>query len=170
MQRPTFYPDCTAELFLRCENRDRVYDLVVFDAWLCNEDRHSGNLLVRRSTHARTERYLLLLNDHGHCLLRPYVTVEELPQMVDNPPGYYVQLQFIRDAVRDSALLDAALSGIESISEPMVGDVMAAIPEELLGRLDRDPLQDFLIARRNRLRQAFRNGIHCFPSLGGDPL
>ncbi len=35
MEEGTFYPAITRELFHQCANKDYVYDLVVFDAWLC---------------------------------------------------------------------------------------------------------------------------------------
>src|SRR5713226_7424324 len=86
MPAGTFYDPITAELFNGCANRDRTYGLVVFDAWLCNTDRHGGNLLVRRAGIPDNggERLSLLLNDHSHCLVLPGKTVEALVARLDS--------------------------------------------------------------------------------------
>lgn len=67
MEKPTYYPQITADLFSKCSNKDRVYDLVVFDTWLYNTDRHAGNLIVRLDKHKINHQ--MLLNDHSRCLV-----------------------------------------------------------------------------------------------------
>jgi len=64
MQGGTFHPQIRTDLFDRCENKERVYGMLVFDAWICNIDRHDGNLLVRTTRRGGQEHTTLLLNDH----------------------------------------------------------------------------------------------------------
>jgi hypothetical protein len=74
MQRPSFSPAITEDLLVKCENKERIYDVVVFDAWLCNLDRHAHNLVVRKlERDVNSKRHWLLLNDHSHLLVSPLI-------------------------------------------------------------------------------------------------
>jgi hypothetical protein len=45
MAQGTFLPHTSEDLFNKCDNKEQVYGLVTLDAWVCNTDRHAGNLL-----------------------------------------------------------------------------------------------------------------------------
>ena len=168
MGKGTFAPAITADLFKKCENRDRVYGIVVFDAWLINRDRHNQNLIVRRPKKS-AERRLLLLNDHSHLLVSPSgpTQINRLMDRVDDPPGNFVSLHFIRQAITDAAQLTEALDRVETLSEKTIRAAIASTPAELLSISDQAIYADFLIKRRSRLRGLMQNGAHQFPNLKG---
>jgi len=93
MERPTFYPQIDAQLFQKCGNKDRVYDLAAFDVWVCNRDRHHENLLVRRKSRPDgTEENWLLLNDHSHCPLAGGEHPSQFPNLTHIPIQHFFRL------------------------------------------------------------------------------
>jgi hypothetical protein len=167
----TFYPITTEDLFLRCENRERVYALVTFDAWICNGDRHAQNLIVRRvspqssSGSSGQERLLLLLNDHSHCLMPPNQGPGACAAQTGNPVQNYVSLDFVRTFVRDTQSLRLALDAIEALNADKIAGVIHSTPEALLRVDERQPVLDFLLARRAILRSLFVSGRQAFANL-----
>lgn len=161
----TFHPQIDPALLARCVNRDRVYDVVVFDAWVCNRDRHHENLVVRQPKPTPGGE-LLLLNDHSHCPVYPPALVADLPSLVPSPiSAYSAHLAFVRDAITDLALLDVALTSAESISDAMINAIVAAVPERLLPVPDRVYYTTLLNGRRPLLRTLFASESHIFPNL-----
>jgi hypothetical protein len=172
MQGPSFAPQINEDLFNRCENRTRVYDLVVFDSWVCNVDRHHENLVVRcaKKKAGGGDHHLMLLNDHSHCLVLPGQTPASLPPLLDTPPGGYVRLGFVQAAVKERAYLKASLEKVGGIQGKVISDAVEAVPEEFLPAGERGAVADFLLQRQSRLRTVFRNGLSCFANLGGGTL
>jgi hypothetical protein len=169
MPEGTWYPAIDRDLFERCENRDRAYDVVVFDAWLINLDRHSENLVVRHI--ARSARHLLVLNDHSHLLVSPIgpTTMEDLMGCLDQPPGRFVTLRFIRDSITDSARLSESLDRVEAPSDTDIRAIVASTPTELLSAHGQATYTEFLLERRLRLRGLFRSDVTAFPRPVGPP-
>lgn len=173
MQMPSFYDHVDEDLFNRCQNRGRVYDLVAFDAWVCNKDRHAGNLLVRRSQSRRDgqESLTLLLNDHSHCLVLPGQTPSHLTTLIGTPPTNYIRLHFVRDAIVSTQLLSAALDAVDALSDDRIVGVVRAVPEDFLPPQDIASIEAFLLSRKSELRRVFRDsGCNGFPRLQGGSL
>jgi hypothetical protein len=167
MQEPSFFPAIDEDLLRRCQNADRVYEIVVLDAWLCNLDRHQENLVVRRFK-KRSDQFQLILNDHSHCLVSPYIpTLDLLAERLDSLPGSYVSLPFVRERIKRADRLGEALSGVESLSDDHVRAAVRSIPESLLDQYHRDGYERFLICRRPRLRALFQRDAPAFPNLKG---
>lgn len=167
MQTPTFYPAADEAVFRRCRNRDVVYELVVFDAWLCNGDRHAGNLLIRAPRQDSGD-HLLLLNDHSHCMVNPDIpTLERLLASLDVWPGHFVNLAFVRSSIARAGRLDQALRGVESLTDDFIRGVVRSTPAKLLPTDHREGYERFLIERRPRLRPLFRRDRNAFPELVG---
>lgn len=166
MQGPTFYPAIDAELFQRCENRDRVYGVVVFDTWFINQDRHGGNLIVRNS---RQGNHLMILNDHSHLLVSPLgpVRTEELLGWVEAPPERFIRLPFVRDCIRNPAEVRAVLDRIEALSDTQIRAAVNSTPTALLAVAEQSVYGDFLVQRRACLREVMHNGSAAFPNLEG---
>ena len=102
-----FYPGITKDLFDRVANKNRVYDIVVFDYWIFNPDRNSGNLLVRTTGTRGASDELMFLNDHSHAIITSGKTPIHLKDYRDDAPQ--VTLDFVRDAVRARSLLETQL-------------------------------------------------------------
>lgn len=171
MMADSFYPDINQDRFNRCENRDRVYGLVAFDAWVCNSDRHSQNLVVRCiGSKGSGERLLMLLNDHSHCLIPPGDTPAGLGARMSLPVSSSVMLPFVRDAITDPSRLGDSLAKIEGLSSEYILTVVRTVPRAFLLPNEREAIVQFLLDRRARLRQLFEQERGHFPNLGGGPL
>ncbi len=167
---PGTFDPIVDETFLRgCENQDRVYDLVVFDVWLCNNDRHSLNLIVRQPPAHRgaPKRNLLMMNDHSRCLIQPNMKPGDLsPALGGALISPYIIVQFIRDAIRDAASLKSAIDKATRIGADQIQRAIECIPQVLLSPQDGRLIADFLIDRQTRLRTIFRAERHVFMNLG----
>lgn len=172
MQKDTFCPFATADLFQQCRNKDRVYDMILFDAWICNTDRHHQNLIIRRvkSRQDIEDRYLLVLNDHSHCLVLPGQTPSFLPTLVDSSLRNYMrsELDFIRQAIIDPVLVANSLGMIESLLEEIIVNIVRELPDEwLINGSDREDFLRFLLDRRSKLREVLDRDKSLFPNLRG---
>lgn len=172
MTRGSYYPHIRKELFSLCENKDKVYGMVVLDSWICNFDRTRSNLKVRvvRPQGTPVKRYLMLLNDHSHCLVGPGETPSNLGLLLDTPPNSYLHLDFVTEAVEDSGALNEALSSIESLDRRRIADMVRWLPEDILPSQDVRMYSDFLLERRARLRSIFRENLAVFTNLGGGEI
>jgi hypothetical protein len=166
------YVPVAADLLQRCSNRERVYDLVAFDTWLCNIDRHEENLLVRTSARGPGQiTPTLLLNDHDRCLVLPGETPAGLMEKLAwDFTMQLVRLPFVRDAIAEARFLRTAIDKVESITDAMVDGVVASLPEALLPRAERASVVAFLKERRDTLRELIRAHRSFFRNLDGGAL
>lgn len=163
MTKGTFFPHTTEDLFNGCENRDRVYDLVAFDSWVCNGDRHEGNLLVRDLRGRR----LLLLNDHSHCLCHPGLVASHLSSRLGTFPNQYVRLDYVRDAIVDRDHLYAAVQSIMDLDTEIVRSIVRSTPSEWLSSTDSQMFEEFLLNRQVELGDRFSDDMGFFHRLRG---
>jgi hypothetical protein len=172
MQHPSFYPQIDETLFNRCENRERVYDLVVFDNWICNVDRHHENLVVRQGKKPKDgeARHLLLLNDHSHCLIQPGGTPVGLKSLLTSGPSNFIRLPFITAAIKDPKKLETSIERVRALQSDQIRTVIESIPEEFLSQGERPVVEEFLLERKSRMLTLFRTGRGSFPNLGEDGL
>lgn len=170
----TFDPALTEAAFQQCDNRERAYDVTVFDAWVYNIDRHQENLVVRRipGKDGAPERLLLLLNDHSHCVVPPPNTPASLAAKIGEPLQSCVrsELHFVRNSIVDLHKLSRALDTIERLSDDLIRAVVQSVPEPLLSVEDGLRIAAFLIQRKACLRQVLRDGRHLLPRLEGGHL
>jgi hypothetical protein len=169
-----FYRQTSEDLFLRCWNTDVVYDLVAFDVWVCNRDRHHENLLVRKRGDGPDVVHTLLLNDHSECLLPGGRTPDQLPTLPDVSLADFIRLDFVKKAITDTGSLNAAIAKIERLEEETIRSIVREVPREMLepavNTLDAYGLiEGFLVGRRLRVRSIVRDGRSTFTCLdGGD--
>ena len=168
MSPGTFHLQTTEELFDRCENRDRVYDLVVFDVWICNTDRHAANLLVRevRPRGAAEPRLQLLCNDHSHCLVCPSEQASILSERLDSPPSAHVSIDYVLGAITEASRLRAALDRVGEVPEITIEAAFAEMPATFVPSAQEAQLmRDYLLERRVRLTTLFQTHRATFPNL-----
>ena len=164
----TFYPAVTENLFLRCRNLEQVYELVVLDVWLCNIDRHDENLIVREMRGPGGAFVVWTANDHDRCLILPGEAPAGLPAKIGSDDfRNYVRLSFVREAIRESGRLGAALGRAEAVNDFLLVTVVGSLPEQLLPESERRHVEHFLRARRDGLRNLFRAGRRFFGNLDG---
>jgi hypothetical protein len=164
----TFTPEITAPLFAKCDNRDQIYGIVAFDVWMINSDRHNQNLVVRHRRRSEVQNELLP-NDHSHLLVsesEPRLG-SELMACLNDPPGRFVCLQFVRESIVNRKLLSTAIDRIENLSERTIRAAVASTPSQLLATTDRAIYADFLVQRRTLLRGLMQNAGRLFPNLEG---
>ncbi|MBI3970636.1 MAG: hypothetical protein HY332_05055 [Chloroflexi bacterium] len=167
MPKGTMYDRMDEGLFDRCANKSRVYEIVAFDVWLCNVDRHSRNLIARQSGHIVT----MLMNDHSHCLVAPGEKPEQLAGRIDQwLPSQIVELPYVRAAITQAHQLSAAIGHIESVSDGLVTAVVASLPVELLPENERSDVVHFIVSRKARLREMFEADRSFFRNLQGGAL
>jgi len=166
MQKPSFYPAIDAEIFQRCENRDRIYGVVIFDCWFINQDRHGANLVVR---HSRNGNHLMILNDHSHLLVSPLgpQKSEDLMGHLNDPPSRFIRLPFIRDGITNPSEIRAVLDQIEALSDTQIRAAVNSTPVKLLSVAEQGIYGDFLVERRACLREVMHHGSAAFPNLEG---
>lgn len=164
MPSGTFSPGIDSDLLKRCTNRNRTHDVVVFDTWLYNQDRNNENLVVRLPRKSG-DPHQLILNDHSHLLICPGgpQSHKDLQSRLDAGPC--VSLPFVRESIDNWGDLDRALQGVEALSEARIREVVGTTPVGLLSETYRDAYQQFLVARRSRLRAVFEGHRTAFPNL-----
>ena len=170
MSPASFYADVTGDLVRSCANRDRIYDVVALDVYLCNVDRHDNNLVVRRVEGVTyPPQHLLVANDFSHCLLPPGRVVSMLQDLVQSAPGAYVRSQLLRSEIADRQLLARAVEQISALSDEDLFEVVMALPLAFLDAESRPAIVEFLQARRDALGAVFHRDDATFTNLAPAP-
>lgn len=162
MTSGTHVPFVTRGRLAMCSNANRVYDIVVFDVWLANRDRHPRNLTTRIPRRDGDE--FLILNDHSHCPVYVDETSDDLPGLINLPVEACVK-PFLRDAIASRALLDASIASVTGVDDAVIRAVVASVPPKLIPDPAPARYVDFLTARRTRVRRLFEDGAGTFPNL-----
>jgi hypothetical protein len=167
----SFIAGMTEGLFLRSTNRDQVYELVAFDVWLRNFDRHDENLIGRERRGPGGSRDLVwYVNDHDRCLIWPGETPQDLATSVHQFHRDFVRIPFIRQAITDPRRLRRAVDRVGAVNDLIVGAVVGAVPDQLLSAADRPLVEQFVRQRRDALLAVFRASRGFFGNLEGGAL
>jgi hypothetical protein len=141
-------------------------DLLVFDIFIANYDRHPGNLAAEYGNPARFNVF-----DHSHCLLNGSA-----------PTGGEVRLQAAQNAlvidgrgfgsrhclidkITDDGLFLPILQRLESIPSWFVESVVEGASGYGLTPAETTALTTFLLNRRNSVRELIRANHNAFPSI-----
>ena len=176
MDDSDFHPIITKDLFERCRNAQMAYGMVVFDTWICNLDRHQGNLLVRcggerfggggGGDSCQAESHTMLLNDHSECLMPDSKDGSYFAARLSKvTPQECVHVPFVRNAIISAANLSQAIQAAESVSDTEIAAIVQMVPEELLADNERVAWVEFLALRRNALRKLFNDNRGFFTFL-----
>jgi hypothetical protein len=168
LQKGKITPEITPEWLDRCENPDLIYDIVAFDVWLINGDRHHENLIVRHLKRPEV-RDQLFPNDHSHLMVNETApkAMPELMGWIDKPAAGFVWLSILKERITDSKKLGAAISRVEELPESLIRQIVASTPSPLLATSDRTVYADFLIQRQRRVRAVLQTDRRIFPNLRG---
>jgi hypothetical protein len=162
----TYHPYIDDYFFSLCGNQDSTYELIVFDTWICNKDRHSENLWVRCSGDSpkvtKTKRcaattHSLMLIDHEGGFLPDSRETTFFDSLIGTRVNECVQLSLLKTSTVDPSRLGKAIATAESVSDEVIRGIVYSVPEQLLPLDERDAWIEFLVARRNVLRQRFTN-------------
>lgn len=169
MPERSFYPQANDNLIKMCSNVERVYDVVVLDTFICNTDRHEGNLIIRRHKPrgSNTEDYRLILNDHSHALCRPPVTPDRLQAHLGRSPRYFIKIPSLRNTIVEYHLLKAAIQRVQALSTATIRSVVRSTPEAFLSPDGLTYTERFLLQRQEELEAVFDSDLEFFDRLQG---
>lgn len=147
-QRVTdFAPIFDAAIFSRLNNPDRAYDMVAFDLWMMNIDRHDNNIRARKVQN-QPDQYLLVMIDHGHALLPPGRKVAHLPNLTSSVESAFVKSATIRTALSDANSLERAVESIKQLDDEAVRLAVNKVPSDWLSASDRGVVIQLLLQRK----------------------
>lgn len=166
-------PFVTPDLLARCRNVDVVHDLVAFDAWIINGDRHPQNLWVRQVIGGHDDGAMdLVFPDHGHAIIPPGSQPDDLSGLwLDFPAERCMSsLPAVRNAVTSLGSLRRAVAQIRDLPDDEVRTLVRSTPAEWLSQEHADLTADFLLARRERLQRLLSTTDQLYPALRGGTL
>jgi hypothetical protein len=138
-------------------------DVVIFDIFICNSDRHSGNL----SADYQGPRFNLF--DHSHTLLgwgpagidRLNAAENSLTIQGDG----WGNRHCLMDHVTNDQDFNKMLERIENLDEYFICEVVQDVAEYGLTTDEVSRLTDFLLGRRKKVRQLILSNQAAFPGI-----
>jgi len=144
-------PPADVELFVQ-RHPGLALGTLVFDAWICHEDRHDENLAFLEAATPSEDR--IWLYDHGMALFGQD-GIERMLSFENRLPGYTDLTREIRTFVG----FDDWESRIQRVSDIFIRDAVAeAAAFTDLSASDIHACANFLVRRRTQLRQLFAHG------------
>jgi hypothetical protein len=146
---------------------DAVADILVFDAYIGNSDRHSGNLAADYGT----PRYNVF--DHSHVLFGgthhgitgiARLTAAETSLVIDQSIGG--NRHCLIDVLADDRPMRRMLERIEGLDDYFLEDVVSAASDYGLSSSEASALLSFLKLRKSTLRQLIANNKLSFSGIG----
>jgi len=147
--------------FKQCRNIGDVPLLLLFDLWVCNEDRWDSNLLICRPEDD-PDTYEFVVIDHSHALLGD----ANLPySALDINPKDCFTFNELTEQITSHADWDPALSALRGLHDEVIMDVVNALPDVARGGLDTEWLIKRLIQRREQVASLLEHAraLGCFP-------
>jgi hypothetical protein len=133
-------------------------EIVVFDSYIANPDRHPGNLSADYAAPARFNIF-----DHSHALLGSGPAgVARLPGLVDD---LGIGGHCLKDVISDDRQFGSMLERVEALEEYFIRDVIGDVSEYGLNQAEGDQLIAFLLARRGRVRGLMSANKASFPGI-----
>lgn len=175
----SFHPTVSEDLLNMCTNNESAYELAVFDTWICNQDRHEGNLIALCSGAAAPGKFkicpaithLMVATDHDGAFLSDNREPSQfVSQLTNSGVAEYVQLPWVRKSVINPTRLGLAIQKAESVSRDELSSIVHSVPEELLPKEDAGQWIDFLVSRRDGLRALFERHRGLFYSLNAGAI
>jgi len=137
---------------------EQCCDIVVFDAYIANPDRHPANL---SADYADQPRFNLF--DHSHALLGPGRDVAAKLLALENDIG--LGGHCLKGVLRDDRPFEKMLSRVEHLEDYFIRDVVSDIQEYGLNDDEVTLLTTFLLNRRQKVRELIAGNKHQFPAI-----
>ena len=144
---------------------DTVADILVFDIFICNSDRHAGNLTADYAPPARFNVF-----DHSHAVLggNPPVGSARLIAMQNHlviDGGLGGNRHCLIDRVTDDRTFDKMLRRIEGLEDYFITELVSDVSDYGLSMQEVTDLTAFLLARRASVRGLISNNKPKFPGI-----
>jgi len=144
---------------------DAIADILVFDAYICNSDRHSGNLAADYTAPARFNVF-----DHSHAVLGGHnpmgsgrLVAMRTALVIDGRMGG--NRHCLIDHITDDRWLDKMLKRIEGLDAYFIRELVSDVAEYGLGAQEVTDLTNFFLTRRGSLRGLISANKLAFPSI-----
>ena len=137
---PPIIPERFRDTFTEC-----CADVIVFDAYICNGDRHTRNLSADYSPPARYNLF-----DHSHALLGSgNAGIQRLETLKEN---LGIGGHCLTAMVTDDRHFDRILKRVEGLEEYFIRDVVESSEEYGLKPEERKRFLEFLLQRQHMVR------------------
>jgi hypothetical protein len=148
-----------------CVNLDKVAGMIVFDHWVQNDDRDTGNVLVTRG--AKSQFYMI---DHESCFCGSGWFDEDLLQHRDRVEPYWAEVypRFVPFVDQREHPFLAAMERLEAVTHKQIADALRDVPHEWGVEAEEwDLLADYLERRKHLVRGAIGKLKRYFPKWSG---
>lgn len=142
-----------------------VADILVFDIFICNSDRHAGNLTADYTAPARFNVF-----DHSHAVLggNPPVGSARLTAMqnalvIDG--GIGGNRHCLIDQITDDRPFERMLERIEHLEDYFINELVGDVADYGLSAQEASDLTAFLLGRRTLVRNLIANNKAAFPGI-----
>jgi hypothetical protein len=144
---------------------DTVADILAFDIYICNSDRHAGNLTADYTAPARCNVF-----DHSHAVLggnppmgSARLTIARNALVIDG--GIGGSRHCLIDQVTDDRWFDRMLKRIEAVEEYFIKELVSDMAEYGLSTQEVNDLTTFLLERRTLVRGLISSNKPAFPAI-----
>lgn len=153
---------CTPENLAACVNSDQVPGVLIFDVFVCNPDRHEGNVLLHQFQQQPLAIKLWII-DHSHALVSTKQNVAALVTANHNTQ-VYLKLPHHGAVVKQRSQFESFLERLEALDSTAFQEITASLPAEFIPKgADLVSLTDFLIRRRDEVRTLIQTAFQHLP-------
>jgi len=153
----------TRENLAVCVNRDQVPGVLVFDVFVCNPDRHEGNVLLHQFQQQPPAIKLWII-DHSHALVS---TKQDVAALVaaNHDTQEYLKLPHHSAVVKQRSQFKSFLERLEALDSTVFQEITASLPCEFVpSGADLVSLTGFLIRRRDEARTLLQMAFQHLPN------
>lgn len=154
-------------------NRDSIcYEAVVLDAWTMNADRHHSNIMVVTDSPKAPKQWRAVLFDHDRALYGWDRDVSYLQGLIADPndgwdDGKTAWLRLKcnwRDDISDWTKIEAVIARVQSVSDNAIMNIVAAVPNAWLTKMEQITLIKLIKNRRDHLKDIMSFRRDQFPN------
>jgi hypothetical protein len=143
----------------RLTNRDDLPQVLVFDTYVVNGDRHPGNILLVEDPTRSSLAYRFAMIDHSHIFGTPRWDSHSLRSFHGYSTVPISALNYGHVGAKFD-VFEPFLSRLEALAPSTIQSIIDGIPSEWgVPSTDRAALKDFLEVRRSSVRPIFRAAL-----------
>lgn len=149
-------------------NSEVIAGMIAFDVWVCNRDRHGGNVLLQRPSDGM-QKYTLSLIDHSHALigdLPDLIALQEFIERNNDPRCFVMPMpQQLRSVVCSLGDYTSWLIKIEGFDIEQLKATAQAIPTEWIpSQKQLTGLVEFVAHRASNVKSLILDNPQLFTS------
>lgn len=146
-------------------NKDKVADLIAFDVFVCNPDRHDGNIIVQKVSPV-LHLYTFFVIDHSHALVGTRTRAQQLISGSTDTTSYLRHNRMLLALIHSLTQFDEFIGRVQALTKTEIAEVIDSVPKVWRPTPDDTlSLVPFLVRRKEQLRELLREARDCFPNL-----